>query len=60
MRKPEVIKMHLDILYQSVNFVSKDKIKSILSDYKECKLQKQKEEEQRLQIQNQMKKSRGR
>lgn len=45
MRKPEIIKMHLDILYQSVSFISKEKIKNILSEYKQCKIQKQKEEE---------------
>lgn len=38
MRKPEIIKMHLDILYQSVSFISRDKIATILCEYKECKL----------------------
>jgi hypothetical protein len=48
MRKPEIIQMHLDILYKSVPYISKDKIMKILSNYKETKMQKQKEEEERI------------
>lgn len=60
MKKPEIIQMHLDILFKSVNFISREKIVKILNDYKESKMQKQKEEEERIIMQNQMKKSRGR
>lgn len=48
MRKPEIIQMHLDILFKSVPYISKDKIMKILSNYKETKMQKQKEEEERI------------
>lgn len=34
MKKPEVIKMHLDILYKSITFMKKDKIEVMLNDYK--------------------------
>ena len=40
MNKPDIIQMHHDILYQSVNFISKDKIDSVLEEYKEQKLKK--------------------
>lgn len=59
-KKPEVIQMHLDILYKSVGFLSKHKIERILDDYKRAKDQKQREEEERLRIQMLLKKSRGR
>jgi superfamily II DNA or RNA helicase len=59
-KKPEVIQMHLDILYKSVGFLSKHKIERILDDYKRAKDQKQREEEERLRIQLLLKKSRGR
>jgi hypothetical protein len=60
MRKPEVIKMHLDILYKNIHFLKKEKIDIMLNEYKSQKLQKQKEAEEQLQIQNQMRKLRGR
>ena len=60
MKKPEVIKMHLDILYKSIPFMKKDKIEVMLTDYKKMKAQKQREEEERLQFQNQLRKLRGR
>jgi|DEB0MinimDraft_12_1074336.scaffolds.fasta_scaffold16136_4 hypothetical protein len=47
MSKPEIIKMHLDILYKSINFLSKDKIQTVLNEYKLQKAQKLKEEEER-------------
>ena len=50
MRKPEVIKMHLDILYKSINFLNNHKIDVILQDYKHQKIQKQKEEEERMKM----------
>jgi len=59
-KKPEVIQMHLDILYKSVGFLSKHKIERILDEYKRAKDQKQREEEERLRIQMLLKKSRGR
>ena len=34
MKKPDVIKMHLDILYKSIPFMKKDKIEVMLNDYK--------------------------
>jgi len=52
--------MHLDILYKQVTFITPSKIESILPNFKQDKMQKQKEEEERIQMQNQMKKSRGR
>ena len=42
MKKPEVIKMHLDILYKSIMFVKKEKIDSMLEDYLKQKTLKQK------------------
>jgi len=60
MKKPEVIKMHLDILYKSIGFLSEDKIAAKIELYKQAKEQKRKEEEERLQMQIQMKKQRGR
>lgn len=60
MRKPEVIKMHLDILYKNISFLKKEKIDRILLEYKHQKIQKQKEAEEQLQMQNQMRKLRGR
>lgn len=60
MKKPEVIKMHLDILYKSIGFLSEEKIAAKIELYKQAKEQKRKEEEERLQMQIQMKKQRGR
>jgi len=40
MSKPEIIKMHLDILYKSISFLSKEKIATALNDYKNQKAQK--------------------
>jgi hypothetical protein len=60
MSKPEVIKMHLDILFKSVTFLNKHKIEVMLQEYKHSKLQKQQEEVERQSIQNQMRKLRGR
>lgn len=37
MKKPEVIKMHLDILYKSVLFLSEEKINAKIELYKEAK-----------------------
>ena len=59
-KNPEVIQMHLDILYKSIGFLSKHKIDRILDEYKRAKEQKKREEEERLRLQRQMKKSRGR
>lgn len=60
MKKPEVIKMHLDILYKSIGFLSEEKIAAKIDQYKQAKEQKRKEEEERLQMQIQIKKQRGR
>lgn len=60
MSKPEIIRMHLEILYKSIQFLSKDKIQRVLNDYKFQKAQKQKEEEERMQLQSQLRKLRGR
>lgn len=60
MNKPDLIQMHLDILYKSVSFISKDKILTILEEYKTTKEEKRKEEEDRMMQQLLMKKSRGR
>ena len=48
MNKPDLIQMHLDILYKSVSFISGEKIMTILEDYKTAKEEKRKEEEDRL------------
>lgn len=37
MKKPEVIKMHLDILYKSVLFLSEENINAKIELYKEAK-----------------------
>lgn len=34
MKKPEIIKMHLDILYKSIEFLSKEKIDEMIEKYK--------------------------
>lgn len=60
MRKPEVIRMHLDILYKSINFLKREHIEAYLFDYKQQKQRKQKEEEERLIMQNSIRKLRGR
>ena len=60
MNKPDLIQMHLDILYKSVSFISNDKILTILEEYKTTKEEKRKEEEDRMMQQLLMKKSRGR
>ena len=48
MNKPDLIQMHLDILYKSVTFISSEKILTILEDYKTAKEDKRKEEEDRM------------
>ena len=35
--KPEILRMHLDILYKTVNFLDVNKIKEGLEEYKEAK-----------------------
>lgn len=60
MEKPEIIQMHLDILYKSVQFLDKSKIEDKIELYKDSKEKKKREEQERLQMQIQMKKSRGR
>jgi hypothetical protein len=60
MNKPDLIQMHLDILYKSVLFISSDKILIILEQYKATNEEKRKEEEDRMMQQLLMKKSRGR
>jgi hypothetical protein len=35
--KPEILKMHLDILYKTVNFLDANKIQEGLEEYKEAK-----------------------
>jgi hypothetical protein len=40
MRKPEIIKMHLDILFKSISFLKQEKIDTMLLEYKEQKAQK--------------------
>jgi len=60
MRKPEVIKMHLDILYKSVHFLKREKIDAMLFEYKQEKMRKQREEEERLLMQTHIRKLRGR
>ena len=34
MNKPEIIKMHLEILYKSISFLSEAKINSMITTYK--------------------------
>lgn len=60
MKKPEIIKMHLEILYKSVMFLSEEKIAAKIELYKQAKEQKKRDHDARLQMQNQMKKQRGR
>jgi hypothetical protein len=48
MNNPEIIKMHLDILYQTVNFLSQVKIEQMIEKYKKMKELKKKEENERL------------
>ena len=52
--------MHLEILYKSIGFLCEDKIISKLESYKLAKEQKRRDEEQRFQMQVQVKKTRGR
>ena len=56
MKKPEVIKMHLDILYKSITFLSEEKIMAKIEMYRQAKEQKKREEEERIQMQIQIKK----
>ena len=58
--KKEILKMHLEILYKSIGFLCEDKIISKLESYKLAKEQKRRDEEQRFQMQVQVKKTRGR
>ena len=37
MNKPEIIKMHLEILYKSIGFLSEAKINSMTAQYKHAK-----------------------
>ena len=60
MNKPEIIQMHLEILFKSIGYLTKERIACVLSNYKEVKEQKRKEEEERLLMRTQMKKARGR
>lgn len=60
MNKPEIIQMHLEILYKSITYLSKERITGVLANYKKAKELKRKEEEERLLMRTQMKKSRGR
>lgn len=60
MNKPDLIQMHLNILYKSVTFLSQDRILNMLAEYKKTKDLKRKEEEKKHQLQMMMKKSRGR
>lgn len=48
MRKPEVISMHLDILFKNIVFLKKEKIDQTLNEYKMQKIQKAKEAEEQL------------
>ena len=48
MSKPDLIQMHLNILYKSVTFLNQDRIVNILAEYKKTKDIKRKEEEKRL------------
>lgn len=52
--------MHLDILYKSVVFMKREKIETMLYEYKQEKVRKQKEEEERLMMQTHIRKLRGR
>lgn len=52
--------MHLDILYKSIPYLTKEKVSCIINNYKEMKEQKRKEEEERLLMRSQQKKARGR
>ena len=60
MEKPEIIQMHLDILYKSVPFLERQTIEDKIDFYKDSKEKKKREEQERLQMQIQMKKTRGR
>jgi len=40
MKKPDIIQMHLDILYKQVTFITPAKIAQILPNFKQDKLQK--------------------
>lgn len=60
MNKPEIIKMHLEILYKSISFLSEAKINSMITTYKLNKQQKKREEQERVLMHNQLKKGRGR
>ena len=48
LRKPEILKMHLEILYKSVPFISEEKIIQGLEEYKKKKERLRIEKEQRL------------
>lgn len=52
--------MHLEILYKSIGFLCEDKICQKLEGYKLAKEQKRRDEEQRFQMQVQVKGKRGR
>lgn len=59
MNKPEIIKMHLEILYKSVGFISEQKIQTNLEEFRKAKEQKKREKEQRVLLNTQMKKQKG-
>lgn len=48
MKKPEIIKMHLDILYKNIDFLSEEKIAAKIEVYKQAKEQKKIDEEKRM------------
>jgi len=52
--------MHLDILFKNILFLRQEKIDLMLMDYRMQKMQKQREAEEQLMLQNQMRKLRGR
>mmetsp|Transcript_33570 Transcript_33570/g.51631 ORF Transcript_33570/g.51631 Transcript_33570/m.51631 type:complete len:146 (+) Transcript_33570:356-793(+) len=48
LNNPQVLRMHLDILYKSITFISKDRIAEKLDGYRQSKEEKKREEEERL------------
>jgi hypothetical protein len=47
-KDPEVIRMHLDILYKTIPLLSKERILAILEPYKKEKERKRKEAKERI------------
>ena len=60
LRKPEILKMHLEILYKSVNFINEQSIKASLDEYNAKKERLRLEEEQRQHDTKSKKKQRAR